>query len=158
MDNPSAFPLFKARDNRELVEAGTALAPKFDAQGLIPVVTTDAASGEVLMMAYMNREALQQTIELGEAVYWSRSRQELWHKGKTSGNVQEVVELRTDCDQDALWLKVRVQGDGATCHTGYRSCFYRAIPTGPQARDTALVFKETKKLFDPEKVYGKKPQ
>jgi phosphoribosyl-AMP cyclohydrolase len=149
--------LFKTRDSRERVETGTDLAPNFDAQGLIPVVTTDAASGEVLMMAFMNRESLRLTIELGEAVYWSRSRQELWHKGKTSGTVQKVVELRTDCDQDALWMKVQVQGAGATCHNGYRSCFYREIPTGPKAKQGMdLVFRETEKLFDPEKVYGKK--
>jgi len=150
-------PLFSARGDKKSVEEGAALCPKFDEQGLIPVVTTDYATGEVLMMAYMNEESLRLTIELGEAVYWSRSRKELWHKGKTSGNVQVVRELRTDCDQDALWLRVTVLGLNATCHVGYRSCFYRSIPTGPAAREgVALRFEEKEKAYDPEKVYGKK--
>ncbi|NJK92642.1 MAG: phosphoribosyl-AMP cyclohydrolase [Blastochloris sp.] len=149
--------LFAPRGDKQQLEAGSALAPKFDRDGLIPVVTTDYQSGEVLMMAYMNEEALRQTIELGEGVYWSRSRQEIWHKGKTSGNVQIVRELRIDCDQDALWMRVSVIGDGATCHTGFRSCFYRAIPTGAAAKSgVALEFKEKEKLFDPEQVYRKK--
>jgi phosphoribosyl-AMP cyclohydrolase len=148
---------FSARGDKKQLEEGLALAPKFDQDGLIPVVTTDFTTGEVLMMAYMNAESLRLTIELGEGVYWSRSRKAIWHKGKISGNVQIVRELRTDCDQDALWLRVSVIGDGATCHTGFRSCFYRAIPTGEKARDgAALEFKEKDKLFDPTKVYGKK--
>jgi phosphoribosyl-AMP cyclohydrolase len=148
--------IFGERGEKKLVEEGTVLAPKFDQNGLIPVVVTDFKTGEVLMMAFMNAESLRLTIELGEGVYWSRSRQEIWHKGKTSGNVQIVRELRTDCDQDALWLRVSVIGDGATCHTGFRSCFYRSIPTGEQAKaGVTLEFKEKDKLFDPAKVYKK---
>jgi phosphoribosyl-AMP cyclohydrolase len=106
----------------------------------------------------MNEESLRLTIELGEAVYWSRSRNEIWHKGKTSGNVQVVRELRIDCDQDALWLRVTVLGLNATCHVGYRSCFYRSIPTGPAARahGIGLHFEEKEKAYDPAQVYGKK--
>ncbi len=106
-------------------EEGTILSPRFDANGLITAVVTDAGDGMVLMVAHMNAEALRLTLETGVAHYWSRSRQTLWKKGETSGNFQKVVEMRTDCDQDAVWLKVEVQGDGATCHTGRRSCFYR---------------------------------
>jgi phosphoribosyl-AMP cyclohydrolase len=148
-------PLFEARTSVEQVEEGTALAPKFDENGLIPVVTTDYESGEVLMHAYMNAEALTKTIELGEAVYWSRSRQTLWHKGATSGLVQKVLEMRIDDDQDTVWLRVDVQG-GASCHVGYRSCFYRAIPTGKDAKagSPALTFTETEKVFNPKEVYG----
>ena len=116
---------FAARTSVEQVEEGAELAPKFDAEGLIPAVTTDAATGEVLMVGYMNAEALRKTIETGEAHYWSRSRQVLWHKGATSGLVQKVAELMIDDDQDCVWLKVRVAGDGASCHVGYRTCFYR---------------------------------
>jgi len=101
--------------------------PRFDASGLITAVVTDARDGELLMVAHMNEEALRLTLETGIAHYWSRSRATLWIKGETSGNLQSVVELRTDCDQDALWLKVRVAGDGPTCHTGRRSCFYRQV-------------------------------
>src|ERR1044071_2261635 len=120
---------FAARTSVEQVEEGAELAPKFDADGLIPAVTTDAVSGELLMVGYMNAEALRKTIETGEAHYWSRSRQVLWHKGATSGLVQKVVELRIDDDQDAVWLRVSIPGD-ASCHVGYRSCFYRSMPTG----------------------------
>ena len=117
-------------------------------------VTTDASTGEVLMIAHMNEAALRRTIETGEAWYWSRSRRELWHKGATSGLVQKVVELMIDDDQDCVWLKVDVQG-GASCHVGYRSCFYRRIPLGKQAN--ALEFTDTEKVFDPQKVYGDAP-
>ena len=110
------------------VEEGTVLMPRFGADGLITCVTTDAEGGEVLMVAHMNAEALARTIASGEAWYWSRSRRELWRKGATSGQTQTVVEMRVDCDQDALWLRVRVGGDGGCCHTGRRSCFYRSIP------------------------------
>lgn len=147
---------FAARTSVEQVEEGTALAPKFDDEGLLPVVTTDADSGEVLMLGYMNSEALSRTVELGEAVYWSRSRQVLWHKGATSGLVQEVVEIRVDDDQDAIWLRVRVRG-GASCHVGYRSCFYRRIPVGGSAAAAELEFTETEKVFDPGTVYGDAP-
>lgn len=148
---------FKDRLTVEQVEEGTDLAPKFDENGLIPVVTTDHESGELLMHAYMNREALLKTIEIGEAVYWSRSRQTLWHKGATSGLVQKVKELRIDDDQDCVWLRVDVQG-GASCHVGYRSCFYRSVPVGQAVGDeTTLHFEESEKVFDPQAVYGDAP-
>lgn len=150
--------IFSARTSVEQVEEGQRLAPKFDAQGLIVCVTTDAASGDVLMVGYMNRDALRRTIETGEAHYWSRSRQALWHKGASSGLVQRVVELRIDDDQDAVWLRVHVAGSGASCHVGYRSCFYRSVPIGDQRRDgDALSFTEVEKTFDPEEVYGDAP-
>ena len=134
------------------IEEGTALTPRFDAAGLVTAVVTDAASGEVLMVAHMNAEALQKTIATGEAWYYSRSRQALWKKGETSGHVQRVVELRIDCDQDAVWLRVEQHGAGA-CHTGRRSCFYRAVPL-KQAGAVKLEFAEGK-TFDPDKVYRK---
>jgi len=146
---------FSQRQSIEQVEEGVELAPKFDEHGLIPVVTTDFGSGEVLMHAYMNAEALTQTINLGEAVYWSRSRECLWHKGATSGLVQRVRELRIDDDQDCIWLRVDVQG-GASCHVGYRSCFYRVVPCGEQAGQP-LRFTEDAKTFDPRAVYGDVP-
>jgi len=122
---------FQARQSIAQVEEGTELAPKFDARGLITAVTTDASSGELLMQGYMNAEALTKTIETGEAHYYSRSRQVLWHKGSTSGLTQKVVELMVDDDQDCIWLKVSVTG-GASCHVGYRSCFYRRVPLGSE--------------------------
>lgn len=146
---------FSSRESVEQVEEGHDLAPKFDEHGLIPVVTTDATSGELLMHAYMNAEALSRTIELGEAVYWSRSRQCLWHKGATSGLVQKVAEIRIDDDQDCVWLRVDVQG-GASCHVGYRSCFYRSVPF-KDAAGRPLEFAETEKVFDPQQVYGDAP-
>ena len=149
---------FAARQSIEQVEEGRQLAPKFDEHGLIACVTTDAASGEVLMLGYMNREALEKTIRTGEAHYWSRSRQSLWHKGATSGLVQMVTEMRIDDDQDALWLRVNVAGSGASCHVGYRSCFYRRVPTGQgHAREMRLEFTEGEKTFDPVAVYGDAP-
>ncbi len=120
------------------LEEGSALTPRFGLDGLITCVTTDADTGELLMVAHMNGESLRRTIESGEAWYWSRSRGELWHKGATSGQIQTVVEMRVDCDQDAVWLKVHVGGDGGCCHTGRRSCFYRIVPTGPEAAKSAL--------------------
>ena len=150
-------PLFAPRQTIEQVEEGHELAPKFDADGLMPVVTTDAESGEVLMHGYMNAEALTKTIETGEAHYWSRSRQVLWHKGATSGLVQKVQEIRIDDDQDAAWLLVDVQG-GASCHVGYRSCFYRSVPVGAaQDAPVTLNYEETEKVFDPVEVYGDAP-
>lgn len=150
--------IFAPRSSVEQVEEGALLAPKFDADGLIPVVTTDHESGEVLMHAYMNAEAMRQTIATGEAHYWSRSRRVLWRKGATSGFVQRVVEMRIDDDQDAVWLRVRVEG-GASCHVGYRSCFYRAIPLGTLPADGAIAmdFREDDKTFDPTQVYGDAP-
>ena len=147
---------FEKRKTIEQVEESTELAPKFDQDGLIPVVTTDFSSGEVLMQGYMNEEALKKTISLGEAVYYSRSRQTLWHKGKTSGLVQTIKEIRIDDDQDCVWLRVNVQG-GASCHVGYRSCFYRSVPFGDNSHTTILKFEEKEKVFDPKKVYGDAP-
>jgi phosphoribosyl-AMP cyclohydrolase len=141
------------------IESGTVFTPRFDADGLVPVVTTSAKTGEVLMLAYMNDEALALTLKTGEAHYWSRSRNKLWRKGEESGNMQRVVELRTDCDQDAIWLKVELHGIEASCHTGRRSCFYRAVPVGDAASGSVLAmrFVESEKLFDPEAVYGHAP-
>ncbi len=149
---------FAPRQSIEQVEGGHDLAPKFDRDGLIPVVTSDAASGEMLMHGYMNDEALRHTIETGEAHYYSRSRKMVWHKGATSGLVQRVVEMRIDDDQDSVWLRVDVAG-GASCHVGYRSCFYRSIPLGPLDNDLAprLKFEESEKVFDPVAVYGDAP-
>ena len=149
---------FAARLSVEQVEEGFDLAPKFDADGLIPCITTDAETGEVLMLAYMNGEALERTITTGEAHYWSRSRQCLWRKGATSGLIQEVVELRIDDDQDAVWLRVKIAGSGASCHVGYRSCFYRTVERGgPSGAPARLVFTESQKSFDPKDVYGDAP-
>lgn len=146
------------RTSVEQVEEGRELAPRFDAHGLIACVTNDAISGEVLMLGYMNREALEKTIQTGEAHYWSRSRRVLWHKGATSGLVQYVEEMRIDDDQDAVWLRVRVAGSGASCHVGYRSCFYRSVPVGAQREvRSELVFTEASKTFDPSLVYGDAP-
>ena len=147
---------FEQRKTIEQVEESTELAPKFDRDGLIPVVTTDFYSGEVLMQGYMNEEAFKKTISLGEAVYYSRSRETLWHKGKTSGLVQKIKEIRIDDDQDCVWLRVDVQG-GASCHVGYRSCFYRSIPFGDKSGSTVLKFEEKEKVFDPKEVYGDAP-
>ena len=147
---------FEQRKTIEQVEESTELAPKFDRDGLIPVVTTDFNSGEVLMQGYMNEEAFKKTISLGEAVYYSRSRETLWHKGKTSGLVQKIKEIRIDDDQDCVWLRVDVQG-GASCHVGYRSCFYRSIPFGENNSSTVLKFEEKEKIFDPKEVYGDAP-
>jgi phosphoribosyl-AMP cyclohydrolase len=143
---------FHARRSIAQVEEGTELAPKFDDRGLIPAVTSDAASGELLMQGYMNAEALRLTISTGEAHYFSRSRQCVWRKGATSGLVQQVLELLIDDDQDCVWLRVSVTG-GASCHVGYRSCFYRRIPIGAEHQGQ-LVFTDTEKVFDPAEVYG----
>ena len=129
-------PLDKAAQD----EAGE-LRPKFDANGLVTCVVTDADTGLPLMVAHMNAEALQKTIETGIAHYWSRSRGSLWRKGDTSGSVQSLVEMRVDCDQDAVWIRVRVAGDGSSCHTGRTSCFYRRVPVGADAAASgALAF------------------
>ena len=134
------------------IEEGLAFIPKFDADGLITAVATDATSGDLLMVAHMNAEALSKTIASGEAWYYSRSRNALWKKGESSGHVQRVVELRVDCDQDALWLKVEQAGEGA-CHTGRRSCFYRSVPLGQRGTALRLEFRDGEKTFDPGKVY-----
>lgn len=155
MTNDASEPQFAARDSVD-VEEGAVLAPKFGPDGVLPVIVTDAASGEVLMLAYMNALALARTIETGEAHYWSRSRARLWRKGETSGNTQTVVEMRTDCDQDTIWLRVEMAGNGGCCHTGRRSCFYRAVPLRqPTGTQTRLEMRDGERLFDPEKVYGK---
>ncbi len=135
------------------LENGEALTPRFGADGLVTAVVTDAASGQVLMLAHMNAQSLQRTIDTGEAWYWSRSRQELWHKGATSGTIQDVVEMRVDCDQDAILLKVKVRGHGATCHTGMRSCFYRRIVV--DGGEIKLVRDAEAPLFDPDAIYGR---
>jgi phosphoribosyl-AMP cyclohydrolase len=141
--------------NTSEIEEGLGFAPQFGADGLITAVVTDVQSGDVLMVAHMNAQAVAKTIETGEAWYYSRSRQKLWKKGESSGHVQRVVELRVDCDQDALWLKVEQQGPGA-CHTGRRSCFYRAVPLGKTGTVT-LEFRDGDKTFDPHSVYGGVP-
>jgi phosphoribosyl-AMP cyclohydrolase len=153
--NTSPSPFFHARVSIEQVEEGRFLAPKFDEHGLIPCVTTDASSGEVLMHGYMTHEALAKTIQCGEAVYWSRSRRCLWHKGATSGLTQRVVEIRVDDDQDCIWLRVVAQG-GASCHVGYRSCFYRRV-CADTSGEVTLVPTETEKVFDPAVVYAGTP-
>ena len=133
------------------VEEGLTFKPKFDASGLVTCVATDAGTGEVLMVAHMNDEALRKTIASGEAWYFSRSRNALWRKGETSGQVQQVDEMRLDCDQDAVWI--RVEQTGAACHTGRRSCFYRAVTTSEGG--TQLSFVDADRLFDPKAVYHK---
>ena len=150
--------MFKKRDNIKEVEEGKYLEPKFDEKGLIPVITTDFQSGGILMHGYMNPEALKKTIETKEAHYWSRSRNKIWHKGQVSGFVQKVKEIRIDDDQDSIWMSVDI-GDGASCHVGYRSCFYRSIPLGKivNAENIQMEFKENKKIFDPKKVYKDEP-
>ncbi|ANI15715.1 phosphoribosyl-AMP cyclohydrolase [Pseudomonas citronellolis] len=157
-NRPADTCLFFPRKSIEQVEEGTQLAPKFDEHALIACITTDASSGEVLMLGYMNEDALERTIRTGEAHYWSRSRQCLWHKGATSGLVQNVVEMRIDDDQDTIWLSVQVAGSGASCHVGYRSCFYRRVPVGAERASTQeLLFTETEKTFRPEAIYGDAP-
>ena len=150
--------MFKKRHTIKEVEEGKYLSPKFDENGLIPVITTDFKTGDILMHGYMNYEALKKTIETKEAYYWSRSRKKIWHKGQVSGFVQKVKEIRIDDDQDSIWLSVDI-GNGSSCHVGYRSCFYRSVPLGKIINEEKLEmeFKETKKTFDPEKVYKDEP-
>ena len=150
--------MFKKRDSIKEVEEGKYLEPKFGENGLIPVITSDIKTGDILMHGYMNDEALKRTIETKEAHYWSRSRKKIWHKGQISGFVQKVKEIRIDDDQDSIWLSVDI-GDGSSCHVGYRSCFYRSIPLGAikDIEKLEMKFKETEKAFDPEKVYKGEP-
>ena len=150
--------MFKKRDNIKEIEEGKYLSPKFDENGLIPVITTDFQTGDILMHAYMNDEALKKTIETKEVHYWSRSRKKVWHKGQISGFVQKVKEIKIDDDQDSIWLSVDI-GNGASCHVGYRSCFYRSIPLGKikNEKEIEIKFKENKKIFDPKKVYKDEP-
>jgi phosphoribosyl-AMP cyclohydrolase len=151
MDSHQAF---HPRGDKGAVEEGAAFAPKFDVDGLIPAMAVDATTMEPLMLAYMNEESLRLTLEKGEAVYFSRSRKKLWHKGETSGHVQKVVEVRTDCDQDAIVLLVHQVGAGA-CHTGRGSCFYRKVVAPGPDGGYGLEFTQADPCFDPEQVYGK---
>ena len=150
--------MFKKRDNIKEIEEGKYLQPKFDENGLIPVIAADFKTGGILMHGYMNQESLEKTIETKEAHYWSRSRKEIWHKGQISGFVQKVKEIRIDDDQDSIWLSVDI-GKGASCHVGYRSCFYRSIPLGKikNTQELELEFKEKEKIFDPRKIYKDEP-
>ena len=150
--------MFKKRDNIKEVEEGKYLSPKFDENGLIPVITTDFQTGDILMHGYMNDDALKKTIESKEAHYWSRSRKKIWRKGQVSGFVQIVKEIKIDDDQDSIWLSVDI-GNGASCHVGYRSCFYRSIPLGKieNEEELKMEFKEKKKIFDPKKIYKDEP-
>ena len=150
--------MFKKRENVAAIEEGKLLSPKFDNDGLIPVITTDYKTGEVLMHGYMNSVSLKKTIETKEAYYWSRSRKEIWRKGETSGFVQKVIEIRIDDDQDSIWMSVDI-GDGASCHVGYKSCFYRTVPLGKieKTEKIEMEFNDKKKKFDPKTVYKGKP-
>ena len=150
--------MFKKRHSIEEVEEGKYLSPKFDENGLIPVITTDYKSGDILMHGYMNEDALKKTIETKEAHYWSRSRKKIWHKGQVSGFVQKVKEIKIDDDQDSIWISVDI-GKGASCHVGYRSCFYRSIPLGKieNSEKLEIKFEEKEKIFDPKKVYKNVP-
>ncbi len=149
-------PHFPRIDDKTALEEGDVFAPTFDAHGLLPVIVSASETGEVLMFAYMNDEALARSIETGEAHFWSRSRKALWRKGETSGNTLRIVEMRTDCDQDVLWLQVTMTGAGACCHTGRVSCFYRAVPFGADAGQK-LSPVHSERHFDPEAVYGNNP-
>ena len=150
--------MFKKRNTIKEVEEGKYLSPKFNENSLIPVITTDFKTGDILMHGYMNYEALKKTIETKEAHYWSRSRKKIWRKGQVSGFIQKVKEIRIDDDQDSVWLSVDI-GNGSSCHVGYRSCFYRSIPLGKikNEEELEMEFKETEKTFDPEKVYKDEP-
>ncbi len=145
---------FKKRISVEEIEEGLSLTPKFDENGLIPCITTDNNTGEVLMVGYMNAESLTKTIENGEAYYFSRSQQKIWHKGSVSGLTQKIIEMRIDDDQDSVWISVEVSGSGASCHVGYKSCFYRSIPIKSNVDENImLIMDDEEKLFDPEEVY-----
>jgi len=150
--------MFKKRENVAEIEEGNLLSPRFDNDGLIPVVTTCSKTKEILMHSYMNVGALKKTIETKEAHYWSRSRKKIWRKGQVSGFIQKVKEIKIDDDQDSVWLSVDI-GSGSSCHVGYRSCFYRSIPLGKikNEEELEMEFKETKKTFDPKKVYKDEP-
>ena len=149
---------FNERLSIEEIEEGTLLCPKFDENDLIPCTTTDSVTGEVLMIGFMNPEALSKTIETGEAYYFSRSRNEIWHKGSVSGLKQNIIEMRIDDDQDSIWISVDVEGSGASCHVGYKSCFYRSSPLKKEVnKELKLEKKDEEKLFDPEVVYKDTP-
>jgi phosphoribosyl-AMP cyclohydrolase len=146
--------MFKKRHSIEEVEEGKYLSPKFDKNGLIPVITTDFKTGDILMHGYMNSNALKKTIETKKAHYWSRSRKKIWVKGQVSGFIQKVKKIKIDDDQDSLWMSVDI-GKGASCHVGYRSCFYRSVPLGKikNPKNLKIKFNENKKVFDPKKIY-----
>ncbi len=150
--------MFKKRDSIKEIEEGKLLSPKFNENGLIPVITTDFKTGDILMHGYMNDESLKKTIETKEAHYWSRSRKKIWHKGQISGFVQKIKEIRIDDDQDSICMSVDI-GNGASCHVGYRSCFYRSIPLGKikNVEELEMEFREEKKIFDPKKIYKDEP-
>ena len=150
--------MFKKRENVTEIEEGKYLSPKFDKEGLIPVITMDSKNKGILMHGYMNDEALKKTIETKEVHYWSRSRKKIWHKGEISGFKQKVIEMRVDDDQDAIWVIVDI-GNGGSCHIGYRSCFYRDIPLGKikNSEKIEMNFKEKNKIFDPKKIYKDEP-
>lgn len=145
MSNPQ---IFTDRDQVQDIEEGAEFAPKFDAHGMMPAIATDAKTGETLMFAFMNAEALKLTLETGLAHYYSRSRKALWKKGESSGHTQKVVECRTDCDQDVIWL--RIEQEGAACHVGFRSCFYRSVV---KTDDGFALTSDAEKVFDPKDVY-----
>lgn len=152
----SNAPLYATLTDKAEIEEGERLAPKFDANGLVTAVTVDADQGDVLMVAHMDAQALALTIETGEAHYFSRSRGRLWKKGEESGHIQRVIELSVDCDQDAVVLRVRMEGPGAACHTGHRSCFFRSVPLGAApSPELKLTVNDAGKLFDPKTVYAK---
>ena len=144
--------IFAERSSIEFVEEGNTLAPKFNSEGIIPVIVTETKSELVLMLGYMNKEAVEQTIISREAHYWSRSRETLWKKGESSGMVHKVDEILIDDDQDSIWLRVSIDGLGASCHVGYKSCFYRSL-NSVENGEVSLDFTESEKVFDPEKVY-----
>lgn len=147
------------KKNEKITEEGLKFIPKFDENGLIPCITTSATTGKVLMFAYMNAQSLHKSIETGEAHYWSRSRREIWHKGSTSGLTQKIVEMRTDCDQDCIWISVETakpdhaRGREASCHTGRETCFYRKIEMAPGSKEVQMKFIDEAIIFDPERVY-----
>jgi len=145
---------FPAPGSKTELESGDVLSPRFNADGLVTAVAVDANDGTVLMVAHMNAEALRLTLETGIAHYWSRSRQAIWKKGETSGNMQSIREIRIDCDQDCVVLKVETAGDGANCHTGRRSCFYRTVVDGPDGQPRLAPDEADPPRFDPDTVYG----
>ena len=150
--------MFKKRHSIKEVEEGKYLAPKFDKNGLIPVITTDYKTGDILMHGYMNDQALKKTIATKEAHYWSRSRKKIWHKGQESGFIQKIKKIKIDDDQDSIWMSVDI-GDGASCHVGYKSCFYRSIPLDKvnNKKEIEMEFEDKEKVFDPNIVYKGKP-
>ena len=148
---------FGLRKSVEEIEEGNELQPKFDKNGLIPVVTIDHKTKDVLMHGYMNKESLSLSIETGFAHYWSRSRKIIWKKGESSGLFQKIIDMVIDDDQDSIWLNVKVSGNGASCHVGYKSCFYRKVVFNKKNMSTKLEYIEKKKVFDPKKIYGDAP-